>query len=246
MAFELYPAIDLRQGRVVRLQLGDPARETVFSDDPVAAAERWMAAGASWLHVVNLDGALNEAGEANWQALRSIMAIGLPIQFGGGLRNLTDIERALEAGAQRVIIGTVAIERPEIVAEAIDRYGPARILVSLDARDGRVSTHGWQRIASLTISQLARLIKQQGVTTVVYTDIGRDGMLTGANVEATAELAQTTGLNVIASGGVRDLTDIRRLVAVAEQGVSGAIIGRALYEGQIDLAAALRLVTTEE
>jgi phosphoribosylformimino-5-aminoimidazole carboxamide ribotide isomerase len=241
MSFTIYPAIDLRQGRVVRLQHGDPARQTTFSDDPVAVARRWLGAGAAWLHVVNLDGAFDEQGLSNWEALQAIGALGGRVQFGGGVRSLKDVARAINRGAERVILGTAAIETPDVVAEAIDAFGPERVAVSLDARDGIVRTRGWQADGRQTAEDLALALSALGLTRVVHTDIGRDGVLSGVNVEATQALALATGLEVIASGGVRALEDVRRLLDAAPAGVGGVIIGRALYEGQVDLGEALRL-----
>ncbi|GAB4521425.1 MAG: 1-(5-phosphoribosyl)-5-[(5-phosphoribosylamino) methylideneamino]imidazole-4-carboxamide isomerase [Anaerolineae bacterium] len=239
----VFPAIDLRGGRVVRLRQGDPGAETVFDDDPVAAALRWTAMGAEWLHVVNLDGAL-QSGDAslNRQRLREIaQAVAIPIQFGGGLRSLEDVEAALEMGAARVILGTVAVRQPELVAAAVERFGADRIVVGIDARDGRVAVQGWQELSSVDAIELARRMAASGVRRVVFTDIRRDGMLSGVNVEATAELARATGLKVIASGGVRSLDDIRALLAVAEAGIEGVITGQAIYSGALDLAEAIRV-----
>jgi phosphoribosylformimino-5-aminoimidazole carboxamide ribotide isomerase len=243
--FTIYPAIDLRAGHVVRLKLGDPNQQTVFDQEPQRAAERWAAAGAHWLHIVNLDGAFAEGGAANWQALPRLATVGPRLQFGGGIRSLDDVERALQAGAERVILGTVAVEKPELVEAAVARWGAERIVVALDARDGQVRTRGWQEGSGLSVEQLGRRVRQQGVTTVLHTDIGRDGVLSGVNARASAALAQATGLSVIASGGVASLDDIRRVLQVAEQGVSGVITGRALYEGKLDLAQALALVEQE-
>jgi len=237
----IFPAIDLRGGRVVRLRQGDPAAETAYADDPTAVARRWAEAGAAWLHVVNLDGALQtDAAEINLRCLAAIRrAVDLPIQFGGGLRTLDEIELALEAGATRVVLGTAAVRQPELVAAAIDRYGAARIVVGIDARDGRVAVQGWQEVAEVDAHDLARRMAEMGVVRIVYTDIRRDGMLSGVNVQVTTELAAAASVKVIASGGVRDLDDIRALKAHVGQGVEGVIIGQALYRGAIDLAAAL-------
>ncbi|WP_374686370.1 1-(5-phosphoribosyl)-5-[(5-phosphoribosylamino)methylideneamino]imidazole-4-carboxamide isomerase [Promineifilum sp.] len=245
MTFDIYPAIDLRHGRVVRLERGDPARQTVFGHDPAATGRRWVEAGAAWLHVVNLDGALAEAGADNWAALDRLANLGARVQFGGGLRAMADIEAALELGVSRVLLGTAALENPQLVAEALARYGPARVAVSIDARDGRVHTRGWQTQTAVAPLDLALAMRDAGVEVVTYTDISRDGVLTGVNVEATAELAHASGLDVIASGGVNSLDDIARLGAVAAgRGsgvgrVAGVIIGRALYDGKLDLADAL-------
>lgn len=239
--FTIFPAIDLRHGRVVRLQYGDPERQTIFSDDPVAVARQWLAAGAAWLHVVNLDGAFDEAGAANWAALPQLARSGGQVQFGGGVRTLDDVARVLAAGATRVILGTAAIENPTLVAQAIEQFGTARIVVGIDARDGRVKTRGWLQETAVTPVELGRQMKNLGVQTVIYTDIGRDGVLTGVNAAGAAELAQATGLQVIASGGVASLDDVRCCHALADQGVTGVIIGRALYDLNIHLQEAIAL-----
>ena len=247
--FTIYPAIDLRNGRVVRLKFGDPNQQTTFSDDPVAIAQQWIAAGATWLHVVNLDGAFAEAGTANWQILPQLAqagrAQGVRVQFGGGVRSLADVARVLAAGVTRVILGTVAIEQPEMVAEAIAQFGVDRIVVGIDARDGIVKTRGWVQDTAVSPIELGAQMKDIGVQTVIYTDISRDGVLTGVNVAKTAELAQATGLQVIASGGVASLQDIEQTLAVAEQGVVGVITGRALYDGRLDLREALEVVNED-
>ena len=241
--FTIFPAIDLRNGRVVRLEQGDPERETVFGNDPVKMAQRWLDAGAKWLHVVNLDGAFDEAGAANWAALPAICELDAKVQFGGGIRSLEDIERALKAGAKRVILGTVAIEKPNIVRQAIDKFGKNKIMVGIDAHNGRVKTRGWQRDTAMNPVDLGKEMKELGVKTLIYTDIGRDGLMGGVNVQATVQLSQVTGLEVIASGGVATLEDIRRCYAQAEHGLVGVITGRAIYDGSMDLEEALRLIT---
>lgn len=241
MNFEIYPAIDMRQGQVVRLQYGDPNRQTAFSDDPTAVAKRWRDAGARWIHVVNLDGSLDEQGSANWAALKPLSELGASIQFGGGLRSLKDIARAFNRGVQRVVLGTIAIEDPDLVSEAVERFGPERVAVSLDSRQGLVRTHGWQTATNVSIVDLGREMVALGIRTVVHTDIERDGVLTGVNVASTAELAQATGLEVIASGGVSALDDIQSLLDQRKLGIGGVIIGRALYDERVDLAQAIAL-----
>lgn len=241
--FTIFPAIDLRNGRVVRLEQGDPERETVFGKDPVKMAQRWIDAGAKWLHVVNLDGAFDEAGAANWAALPAICELDVKVQFGGGIRSLEDIDRALKAGAKRVILGTVAIEKPIIVRQAIDKFGKNKIMVGIDAHNGRVKTRGWQRDTAMNPVDLGKEMKELGVKTLIYTDIGRDGLMGGVNVQATVQLSQVTGLEVIASGGVATLEDIRRCYAQAEHGLVGVITGRAIYDGTMDLEEAFRLIT---
>ncbi|MCP5096594.1 MAG: 1-(5-phosphoribosyl)-5-[(5-phosphoribosylamino)methylideneamino]imidazole-4-carboxamide isomerase [Chloroflexi bacterium] len=240
--FSIYPAIDLRNGRVVRLQYGDPNKQTTFGDDPVAMGQKWIDAGTDWLHIVNLDGAFDEKGTANWAALPKLTQLGVNVQFGGGIRTLADVERVLTQGVTRAILGTLAIENPALVAAAVKQFGADHIVVGIDARDGRVKTRGWQTDTAVSPTQLGLQIKSLGVQTIIYTDINRDGVLTGVNAKATAELAQTTGLNVIASGGVATLDDITRCHQLADQGVAGVITGRALYDGRIDLAEAINLL----
>lgn len=242
--FTIYPAIDLRNGRVVRLQYGDPNQQTVFGDDPVAMAEKWLAAGAEWLHVVNLDGAFDEAGAANWAMLPHLTALPVKVQFGGGVRTLDDIERAIEAGAARVILGTTAIEKPALLGQAVAHFGAKRIVVGIDARDGRVQTRGWLQDTAVTPIDLGKKMRALGVKTAIYTDINRDGVLTGVNAAATAELAQAAGLQVIASGGVAALDDVRRCLELADQGVVGVIMGRAIYDGRVHLQDAISLTQT--
>lgn len=252
----IFPAIDLRQGRVVRLRQGDPHAQTTYSDDPAETAARWASLGAAWLHVVNLDGALTVSLDAkaatltgagcddklpiNLRRLADIRAaVALPIQYGGGMRSLADVALGLETGATRVVLGTVAVRQPALVGEAIERFGAERVVVGLDARDGKVATHGWQEQSELTATEAARRMADLGALRVVYTDIARDGMLTGVNVDATVELVRASGLRVIASGGVGSLDDIRRLKAAP--GVEGVIVGQALYTGAITLPDALAL-----
>lgn len=233
---EVYPAIDLRNGQVVRLKYGDPAQQTVFGDDPIAAGRRWLAAGAAWLHVVNLDGAFDGPGEKNWAVLPQLASLPADVQFGGGIRTAADIERALACGVSRVVLGTAAVENPALLADAISRFGPQKITAGIDARDGEVKTRGWQTGSGRTPENLARDMKKMGITTIIHTDIGRDGVLSGVNAAASAELATATGLEVIASGGVSTLDDVK---AVCDRGLAGVIIGRALYDGRFTLQEAL-------
>ena len=239
--FTIYPAIDLRNGRVVRLKHGDPNQQTTFSDDPVAIAQQWVAAGATWLHVVNLDGAFDEAGTANWQILPYLAQQGAKVQFGGGVRSVADVARVLEAGTARVVLGTVAVEQPEMVSEAMARFGVDKIAVGIDARNGMVKTRGWMQDTAVSPLELGTQMKAMGVQTVIYTDISRDGVLAGVNVAKTAELAQATNLQVIASGGVASLHDIEQTLAIADKGVVGVITGRALYDGRLDLREAIEV-----
>ncbi len=241
--FTIFPAIDLRNGRVVRLEHGDPEKETVFGTNPVKMAQKWIDTGAKWLHVVNLDGALDEAGAANWAALPAICQLEVKVQFGGGIRTLDDVARALDAGAKRVILSTVAIENPDLVSDAVEKYGKNKILVGIDARNGRVKTRGWQRDTAMNPVELGKEMKERGIKTIIYTDIGRDGVLSGVDVQATVQLSQVTGLQVIASGGVASIEDIRRCHAQAEHGIVGVITGRAIYDGRVDLEEAFEMVT---
>jgi phosphoribosylformimino-5-aminoimidazole carboxamide ribotide isomerase len=241
----VFPAIDLRRGRCVRLRQGRAEDETVYDDDPAAVAQRWVAQGAEWLHVVNLDGAFGQAASQrsrpiNLQRLEEIHGAvpQTPIQFGGGVRSLSDMQTALGLGAARVILGTVAVQNPDLVAEAIRRFGAERIVLGIDARNGQVATHGWLETSEVTAIALGRAMRARGVLRAVYTDIARDGMLTGVNVEATALLARETGLAVIASGGVASLEDLRRLAAKGN--IEGVIIGQALYTGALSLRDAIQ------
>jgi phosphoribosylformimino-5-aminoimidazole carboxamide ribotide isomerase len=238
--FEIYPAIDLRHGQVVRLQEGDPTRQTVFGDAPLAVAARWASLGARWLHVVSLDGALGEA-DATQALLPDLCRMGPRVQFGGGIRSLADVESALNAGVARVVLGTAAVEQPELVRDAVTRFGSQAIAVGMDTREGRVRVRGWLADSGLSAIDLGRQMKTLGVELVVHTDIARDGLLSGVNAQASAELARTCGWRVIASGGVAGLQDIQRVREVAAQGVEGVIVGRALYQGTLDLREALAL-----
>ncbi len=238
----VYPAIDMRGGRCVRLRQGDFAAETVFADDPADAARRWVDEGAAWLHVVNLDGALGEVGadSPNLAALERILRVApAPVQFGGGVRSLEDVARLLGLGVARVILGTVAVRQPEVVAEAVAQHGAERVAVGIDARDGRVTVQGWTEAAETTAPELAARMAALGVRHAIYTDVGRDGMLVGVNVEGTVGLARASGLQVIASGGVASLDDVRALRAREDEGIAGVIIGMALYRGAIRLPEAL-------
>ncbi len=249
MTFTIFPAIDLHQGKVVRLRQGDPNRRTEYAQDPVSVAERWAEAGASWLHVVNLDGALGdvESAKANRTALAQICHVpGVRVQFGGGLRHLEDVRAAFDAGVTRVVLGTAAVENPKLVAEVLALYGPEQLVVGLDAREGLVVTRGWQQETPLTAIEIGQRMREMGTRYALYTEVGRDGMMSGPAAELTAALAQLTGLQVIASGGVRNLDDVRELMLYAPKGVCGVVIGRALYEGAIDLSAALQLVAQQD
>jgi phosphoribosylformimino-5-aminoimidazole carboxamide ribotide isomerase len=236
MSMLIYPAIDLRGGKVVRLKEGDPTRQTVFSDDPVATAQAWAADGAKWIHMVNLDGAF-AAANGNGVILEAIAKLNVPVQFGGGLRRIDDVQEAIERGASRVVLGTAAIERPELLVEAVQRWGEDCVCVALDARDGKVTTHGWQNTTEMTPIELGKQMGAMGIRHALYTDVNRDGGLSGVNIHATVTLAQETGLAVIASGGVSTVDEIRQLSASGV--VAGAVIGMALYEGRMTLPEAI-------
>jgi phosphoribosylformimino-5-aminoimidazole carboxamide ribotide isomerase len=237
----IIPAIDLKDGQCVRLRQGEMDDSTVFSDDPVAVARRWVEAGCRRLHLVDLNGAF--AGEpVNGEVVTAIAAAwpDLPIQIGGGIRSLETIEHYVQAGVSYVIIGTKAVKEPAFVAAACAAF-PGRIIVGLDARDGRVATDGWAEVSDLMATDLAKRFEADGVSAIVYTDIARDGMMQGVNVEATVTMARASSIPVIASGGITDLGDIRALIAASEPGIIGAITGRAIYEGTLDVAEAQAL-----
>lgn len=237
----LIPAIDLKDGKCVRLRQGRMEDSTVFSDDPVAMAARWVEAGARRLHLVDLNGAF--AGQpVNAQVIRRIVQTfpDLPIQVGGGIRDQQTVETYLDSGVQFVIIGTKAVQDPHFVSDRCLEY-PGHIIVGLDAKDGRVAIDGWSKLSRHDVVDLAQVFERYGVEAIVYTDISRDGMMQGVNIEATIRLARAISIPVIASGGVSTLDDVRALRAVEQEGIMGAIIGRALYEGTIDLATAQRV-----
>jgi len=238
MSFTVYPAIDLRGGKVVRLKEGDPARMTSYSDDPAETARRWRDAGAAWLHVVNLDGAFGESDNANHAALESILKLGMRVQFGGGMRSLDTIEAALSLGVSRAVLGTIAIEHPDVVADALKRFGAERIAVGIDARDGFVRTRGWKDNSGVKATDLALQMRKLGLATVIFTDVSRDGLGSGLNIPSTRELAEVSGLDVIASGGVHTIEDV---VAAKDAKLSGVIIGRVLYDGTVELEKALQV-----
>ncbi len=233
--FIVFPAIDLRHGQVVRLQEGDPARQTNYDPDPEAAARRWLNLGAKFLHVVNLDGAFGEHSEANRSALISLTRVAhefsAQLQFGGGLRSLDAIDDVLCLGVSRVVLGTVAVEHPELVEAALAHWGAVRIAAGLDARDGMVHVRGWQQATGVPVHELAQKLAAIGLRWLVYTDIARDGLQTGLNIQATAELARQSGLSVIASGGVGGWADIE---SACRAGLPGVIVGKALYENKFE------------
>ena len=242
MTFTVYPAIDLRGGQVVRLKEGDVARLTAYSDDSAETARRWLEAGARWLHVVNLDGAFGERDDVNREALKAILDVAklfdADVQFGGGVRSLEAVEAALSLGVSRVVLGTIAIEKPEVVAEALLRFGAEHIVAGIDARDGFVRVRGWKENSGISAVDLANKMKSLGLRTVIFTDVSRDGLGSGLNISSTRVLAYVSGLEVIASGGVHTIEDV---LAARDAHLAGVIIGRALYEGTIDLERALQV-----
>ncbi len=234
----LYPAIDLKDGQCVRLLRGEMSAATVFNADPADQARQWQRAGFAWIHLVDLNGAI-EGKPVNGAAVESILrAIEVPAQLGGGIRDLARIEDWLAKGISRVILGTVALTKPALVKEACKRF-PGRIAVGIDARGGKVATEGWVKTSETTAEDLARAFADAGVAAIIYTDIDRDGALMGVNVAATAALARATAIPVIASGGVAGLADVEALRADGR--IAGVVIGRALYDGRIDAKAALKV-----
>ncbi|TCS95699.1 1-(5-phosphoribosyl)-5-[(5-phosphoribosylamino)methylideneamino]imidazole-4-carboxamide isomerase [Hazenella coriacea] len=238
MGFTIYPAIDLRNGKCVRLTQGDYQQETIYSDDPVRVAEEWIQAGAEWIHVVDLDAA--RSGElVNLPVIQQmVQACEAKIQVGGGVRDFERLELLLQSGVERVIIGSAAIDDVEFVREALGKYR-GQIAIGLDAREGLVATHGWLHTSQVPVEELALKMVEFGAEVFIFTDISRDGMLSGVNIQAVKQVAQICGKTVIASGGVRSLDDIRQL---ARDGISGAIVGKALYTHTIQLNEALSMV----
>ncbi len=238
----LIPAIDIKDGRCVRLRQGKMTEETVFADDPTAVAAKWVEQGAKRLHIVDLDGA-SEGKPKNSHIIREIATANpdVVVQVGGGIRDDDTIEAYLETGVKFVILGTKAAAEPHFVPDACAEF-PGHIIVGLDAKDGRVAVDGWSKLSNHDVIDLAQHFEHDGVEAIVYTDINRDGMLAGVNVEATVALARSVAIPVIASGGVRSLDDIRMLSEVEDEGISGVILGRSLYEGTVDLSAAQSLV----
>ena len=238
----IIPAIDLKDGQCVRLKQGEMSSATVFSANPAEMAEKWLASGARRLHLVDLNGAF--AGKpVNEKAIQAIVErVGdeMPVQLGGGIRDLDTVERYLDDGVTYVIIGSAAVKNPGFLHDACIAF-PGHIIVGLDAKDGKVAVEGWSKVTGHDVIDLARRFEDYGVESVVYTDIGRDGMLSGVNVDATLKLAQALTIPVIASGGITNLDDVRNLCAVADEGIMGAITGRAIYEGTLDFAAAQAL-----
>jgi phosphoribosylformimino-5-aminoimidazole carboxamide ribotide isomerase len=236
----IIPAIDLKDGRCVRLQQGDMTAETIYSEDPVAMARHWVEQGATRLHLVDLDGA--RAGKPKNEALirKIVTAVGpnVPVQLGGGIRDMDTIERYLDHGVGYVIIGTAAVKNPGLLHDAASAFA-GHIIVGLDARDGKVAVEGWSKMTGHDVIDLARKFQDMGVEAIIYTDIGRDGMLAGVNLQATRKLAQSISIPVIASGGISSLDDIRDVCDLEPDGVSGVITGRAIYQGTLDFKQAV-------
>lgn len=234
----LFPAIDIKNGQCVRLRQGNFQDVLVYSDIPLKIAKQWEAAGASFIHIVDLDGAL-VGHSVNDEVIRDIVSeVSIPVQVGGGIRTIKDIEQKLSLGVERVIIGTKAVKDPAFIKEVVNTFGADRIVIGIDAKDGMVAIEGWEKVSSYQAVSLALEMKKYGVTTIVYTDISKDGMLQGPNVAYTQEMVNATGLNIIASGGVSSLKDLELL---QEINVYGAIMGKALYENRIDLKTAVSL-----
>jgi phosphoribosylformimino-5-aminoimidazole carboxamide ribotide isomerase len=238
----IIPAIDLKDGQCVRLRQGEMDSATIFSSEPAVMAEKWVANGARRLHLVDLNGAFagKPVNEAAIKAIASAVGDEIPIQLGGGIRDLDTIERYLDDGVTYVIIGSAAVKNPGFLHDACNAF-PGHVIVGLDAKDGKVAVEGWSKVTHHDVIDLAKRFQDYGVEGVIYTDIGRDGMLSGVNIEATVKLAQTLHIPVIASGGITNLDDVRALCGVADEGIIGAITGRAIYEGTLDFTEAQRL-----
>ncbi|MBE6075372.1 MAG: 1-(5-phosphoribosyl)-5-[(5-phosphoribosylamino)methylideneamino]imidazole-4-carboxamide isomerase [Selenomonas ruminantium] len=241
----IFPAIDIRDGKCVRLFKGDFAQETVFSDKPAQMAQKWESQGAKFLHLVDLDGALAGAPR-NLDTVREILAaVNIPVELGGGIRTMENIDEVLALGVRRVILGSVAVRNPALVKEACARYGD-RIVVGIDAKDGIVAVDGWGVSGDVDVLVLAQEMKQAGVRTIIYTDISRDGTLAGVNIEATAKLARESGVNIVASGGVKSTADIEALKPYEKDGIEGVIVGKSIYMGTLDLQQAIEIAAKED
>ncbi len=232
----IYPAIDLLDGKVVRLREGDPKQRSVFSDDPVATARQWIDHGAEWLHMVSLDGTFG-ASNQNMALLEAVAKLDVNVQFTGGLRDMAALQSARDAGASRLVIGTMAVKDPAAAGEAIGRFGADHVAIALDSREGKVATHGWTELSQQTPVEMGKRLRDLGAVHALYTDISRDGGMAGVNITDTVALAQATGLRVIASGGISTLADISKLARSGA--VAGAIIGMALYQESFTLEDAL-------
>ena len=241
----IFPAIDIRGGKCVRLLKGDFAKETVFSDKPEDMAKKWQAQGAAFLHLVDLDGALKGKSQNLATVEKILAAVDIPVELGGGIRTMENIEEVLKLGVRRVILGSVAVRSPELVREACAKYGD-RIVVGIDAKDGIVAVDGWGVSGNVEATALAKEMKKAGVKTIIYTDISRDGTLAGVNVEATAKLARESGVNIVASGGVKSIDDIKALKPYEKDGIEGVIVGKSIYMGTLDLAEAIAIASKED
>ncbi|HYR75710.1 MAG TPA: 1-(5-phosphoribosyl)-5-[(5-phosphoribosylamino)methylideneamino]imidazole-4-carboxamide isomerase [Pyrinomonadaceae bacterium] len=239
----IIPAIDLQQGKCVRLTQGRKEATTIYDADPIKVAEGFENDGARMLHVVDLDGAFGEANGRNREVIRDLVhAITIPVQFGGGLRGAKDVEQAISLGLARVVIGTLAVESPDLLAEIVRQFGAEHVAVGIDARNGQVVTRGWETEEQLTALTLAQRVAAAGVERIIYTDIQRDGTLTGINLDQTCMIAETSGLKITASGGVASLEDLKRLVAVSQCGIDSVIIGKTLYERRFNLRDAIAVI----
>ena len=240
----IFPAIDIRGGKCVRLLKGDFAQETVFSDDPAAMARKWQQQGAQFLHLVDLDGAL--AGKSqNLATVRAILSVvTIPVELGGGIRTMANIDEVLALGVRRIILGSVAVHDPDLVKAACAKYGN-RVVVGIDAKDGIVAVDGWGVSGNVQVGTLAKAMAEAGVRTIIYTDIARDGTLEGVNVEATARLARESGIRIVASGGVKSVEDIRALKPYEKNGIEGVIVGKSIYMGTLDLQEAIEIAGEE-
>ncbi|NDL68680.1 1-(5-phosphoribosyl)-5-[(5-phosphoribosylamino)methylideneamino]imidazole-4-carboxamide isomerase [Anaerotalea alkaliphila] len=233
----LYPAIDIKDGKCVRLFQGQFDKTTVYNEDPVAVAKQWAAAGARYIHVVDLDGALEGVWSNRDVIARIVKEVNVPVQTGGGVRNIQDIQDRLDVGVDRVIIGTMAIREPEMVKHAVALFGEDKIVVGIDAKDGMVAISGWEEVSSLTALDVCKIMKSFGVKTIVYTDIAKDGTMTGPNLEQTVHLIRETGMDIVASGGVSSMEDLEKVAMTEAEGV---IVGKALYTGAISLEEAVK------
>ena len=236
----IFPAIDIRDGKCVRLFKGDFNQETVFSDKPEEMAEKWQAEGAEFLHLVDLDGALAGKSQNLATVKKIIAAVNIPVELGGGIRTMENIDEVLALGVKRVILGSVAVKNPELVKEACAKYGE-RIVVGIDAKDGIVAVDGWGVSGNVDVITLAKEMAKAEVKTIIYTDISRDGTLAGVNVEATAKLARESGINIVASGGVKSTADIKALLPYEKDGIEGVIVGKSIYMKTLDLAEAIEI-----
>lgn len=229
---QIYPAVDIKNGKCVRLKQGNFDDVTVYEQDPVKAAKKWIEQGASYLHIVDLDGA-KQGDSQNEQIIADIVKLSdVPVQTGGGVRSLEDIERKLSKGVARVILGTVAIKQPEIVEQAVQKFGADKIVVGIDAKNGNVAVAGWEEVSDVSALELCLKMKQYGIKTIIYTDIAKDGMMSGVNIDSTKELVQKTGMDIIASGGISNMQDLQNVQNIKAQGV---IVGKALYQGALKL-----------